>query len=391
MGLKIAQIATSGMSVRLLLLDHIRALESEGHQVTAICAPGPWVESVQRTGVKVETVPMEREMEPLRDMRSLLTLRDCFLKHRFDVVHTHTPKAGLIGPMAARLAGVPHVVHTIHGLLFHDRMGWLRQMLFWLPEKVTATCCDHLLSQSREDLKYAVRTGLCASKKIVYLGNGIDVDYFSPSASYARAQVLREVGIESGDFVVGSVGRLVREKGFMELFAAMDHLSVRYPQIKLVVIGPRELDQDDALDPVYMDDLQERGIVRFVNWSNDMRPWYASMDVFVLPSYREGIPRACMEAAALKRPVVASDIRGCREVVLDGKTGLLVPPRKVPTLMQAIERLYKDRELAERMGERARQHIVENFNVKDVCRRLCAFYAQLGATEEIRREEPAYH
>src|SRR5215469_522353 len=237
MGLKIAQVATSGISVRLLLLDHIRALEAEGHEVRAVCAPGPWVESVLRTGVKVETVPMEREVAPLRDLCSLLALRDCFREHRFDVVHTHTPKAGVIGPMAARLAGAPHIVHTINGLLFHDRMSWSRHMLFWLPEKVTATFCDHLLSQSREDMKQAVRGGLCASKKIAYPGNGIDVDYFSPMDSFGQAQALREVGIESGDFVVGSVGRLVKEKGFMELFTAMETLSVRYPQMKLVVIG----------------------------------------------------------------------------------------------------------------------------------------------------------
>jgi glycosyltransferase involved in cell wall biosynthesis len=117
------------------------------------------------------------------------------------------------------------------------------------------------------------------------------------------------------------------------------------------------------------------------------------MDIFVLPSYREGIPRACMEAAAMMRPVVASDIRGCREVVLHGDTGLLVPPRDVPGLVEAIQRLYANRTLAARMGERARQHIVQNFNNKDVCRRLCEFYAQLGGAEKIAstREEPAYH
>ena len=143
MGLRIAQVATSGMSVRLLLQDQIRALEAEGHEVVAVCAPGPWVESIRSHGVKVETVPMQREIAPLRDVRSLLALRDCFRRHKFDVVHTHTPKAGLIGPLAAQLAGVPHVVHTIHGLLFHDQMTRLKQIIFWLPEKFTATFCDH--------------------------------------------------------------------------------------------------------------------------------------------------------------------------------------------------------------------------------------------------------
>jgi glycosyltransferase involved in cell wall biosynthesis len=393
MGLRIAQVATSDVSVRLLLLDQIKALEDDGHQVTAVCAPGPWVESVRGAGVNVATVPMEREIAPIRDVRSTVALARLFREHKFDVAHTHTPKAGLIGPLAARLAGVPHVVHTIHGLLFHDRMPRVRQTVFWIPEKITATFCDRLLSQSREDIDRAVRSRLCSRKKIAYLGNGIDVAHFSPQAIYDRTETLREVGLQASDFVVGSVGRLVKEKGFMELFAAAEILTARDPRIKFVVIGPREADQNDALDVSYMDDLQRRGIVRFVDWCEEMRPWYAAMDIFVLPSYREGIPRACMEAAAMMRPVVASDIRGCREVVLDGDTGLLVPPRNIPRLVEAIERLYEDRNMAARMGERARQHIVQNFNNRDVCARLCEFYAQLGGAENTAstREEPAYH
>jgi len=393
MGLRIAQVATSDVSVRLLLLDQIKALEAAGHRVTAVCAPGPWVESVRGAGVNVQTVPMEREIAPLRDVRSTVALARLFRQHKFDVVHTHTPKAGLIGPPAARLAGVPHVVHTIHGLLFHDRMTRLRQTIFWIPEKITATFCDRLLSQSREDMERAVSSWLCSRKKIAYLGNGIDVAHFSAQGIYDRTETLREVGLQANDFVVGCVGRLVREKGFMELFASAELLTTRCPRIKFVVIGPREADQNDALDASYMDDLQRRGVVRFVNWCEDMRPWYAAMDIFVLPSYREGIPRACMEAAAMTRPVVVSDIRGCREVVLDGDTGLLVPPRNIPRLVEAIERLYEDRNMAARMGERARRHIVQNFNNKDVCARLCEFYAQLGGAENTAstREEPAYH
>jgi glycosyltransferase involved in cell wall biosynthesis len=393
MGLRIAQVATSDVSVWILLLDQIKALEADGHQVVAVCAPGPWVESVRRAGVTVHTVPMEREISPLHDVRSAAALARCFRQHKFDVVHTHTPKAGLIGPIAARLARVPKVVHTVHGLLFHDRMRRSRQAMFWVPEKITATLCDHLLSQSREDMERAVRSGLCAWRKITYLGNGVDVARFTPQVKYDRTEKLREVGLQANDFVVGSVGRLVAEKGFMDLFAAAETLTVRCPQIKFVVIGPRETDQDDAVDTGYMDDLRRRGVVRFVNWCDDMRSWYAAMDIFVLPSYREGIPRACMEAAAMMRPVVASDIRGCREVVLHGDTGLLVPPRDIPRLVEAIEMLHKEHVRAARMGERARRHIVKNFNSKDVCSRLCEFYAQLGAAENMAstREEPAYH
>src|ERR1700687_4261687 len=158
MALRIAQVATADVSIRLLLLDHIKALEADGHGVVGLCAPGPWVEHVRSAGVTVQTVPMVREMAPRHDIRSLAALVRLFRDHKFDVVHTHTPKAGLIGPLAARMAGIPHVVHTIHGLLFHDRMPRLRQAIFWIPEKITATFCDRLLSQSREDMARAVRS-----------------------------------------------------------------------------------------------------------------------------------------------------------------------------------------------------------------------------------------
>jgi glycosyltransferase involved in cell wall biosynthesis len=383
MGLKIAQVATSDVSVRLLLLDQIKALEADGHDVIAVCAAGSWIESIRSAGVRVETVPMEREVAPLRDLRSLMALRDCFRRYKFDVVHTHTPKAGLLGPLAAQMAGVSHVVHTIHGLLFHDQMSRSRQAFFWLPEKFTAKFCDELLSQSREDIERAVRSKLCAPEKIAYIGNGINVDHFAPRLDYDRATTLREVGIDESDFVVASVGRLVKEKGFMELFAAAEILRPRRPNFKFVVIGPREKDQKDALDNDYMDDLQRREIVHFINWSDDLRPWYAAMDIFVLPSYREGIPRACMEAAAMTRPVVATDIRGCREVVCNGETGVLVPPRNVTYLVAAIERLYSDRGLSARMGQLGRRHILERFRSEDVAKRLREFYKKIEDAEEV--------
>src|SRR5947209_9137161 len=177
--LKIAIFAAADMSIRFLLLDQIKALQEMGHEVVALCAPGKWVDEVRSFGVTVETVDIEREAAPLEDMQTVFALRGLFRRHKFDVVHTHTPKAGLLGPIAAKMAGIPMVVHTIHGLLFHDRVSGSRRSLFWLPEKITAIFSDYLLSQSREDIEVAVRSGLCPPGKIRYLGNGIDVSTFS--------------------------------------------------------------------------------------------------------------------------------------------------------------------------------------------------------------------
>jgi glycosyltransferase involved in cell wall biosynthesis len=379
--LKIAQVATVDLSVRFLLIDHLQKLQELGHDLTAICSPGKWVEDVRSRGIRVLTIPMQRELSPAQDLSSLLALRRCFGEERFDVVHTHTPKAGLLGPVAARLAGVPVIVHTIHGLLFHDQMPASRRALFWLPEKWTATFATHELSQSREDVEVAIRTHVSSRSKIEYLGNGIDVEHFDGATHVDRASFTNGA-IGTNDFVVGCVGRLVYDKGFRELFEAAEMLVPRFPNLKFVVVGPEESDQNDAIEPHRLADLKRRGIVHFLGWRDDTRSCYAMMDAFALPSHREGVPRACMEAAAMKLPVVASNIRGCREIVLDGESGILVPVRSASGLAEAVTRLMEDPNLRRKMGERGREHICTNFDYRQVLERLGNFYD--GIEEKLR-------
>ena len=372
--LRIAQVATADLSIAVLLMDHIHALKADGHEVVAVCAPGPWVTKIRAAGVQVETVEMAREFSPLRDLQSLFALRQLFSGQQFDVVHTHTPKAGLLGPVAAQWAGVPWVVHTMHGLLFHDRMPRWKGCAYWLPERFTAAFSDVLLSQSREDIAVALATRLCSGKKIRYLGNGVDVQRFCP-AEGARHE--RPEPLKPSDFVVGCVGRLVYEKGFSELFQAARQLTREHADIRFVIVGPREHQQKDAVPEKILEELTRSGAVTFAGWSDDMRAWYTAMDLFVLPSHREGIPRACMEASAMGVPVIATDIRGCREVVKHGETGLLLPPKDPARLAAAIEQLYRQPELRRRMGQNGRRHIVENFSQRQVLDRLCAFYREL--------------
>ncbi len=378
MPLKIAQVAAADCSIRHLLLDHILALQEQGHHVTAVCPPGPWEGEIRKFGVRLETIGMVRELSPFRDLKSLRELCRLFRRHRFDVVHTHTPKAGLLGPLAARLAGVPVVLHTIHGLLFHDRMLRWKRWMFWLPERFTALLSDHLLSQSSEDVDTAVRLRLCSPAKITHLGNGIDVERFSPHAmDSARSRLRRSFGFRDTDFVVGSVGRLVYEKGYAELFAAAERLATRYPAVKFLIVGPQEPDQSDAVSPGRIASLERKGAAFFAGYRKDMRECYSAMDVFLLPSHREGLPRACMEAAAMERAVIATDIRGCREVVRHGETGLLVPLKSVAAIVVAVEQLMADRGRAEAMGIEGRRHVLRNFSHRQVLARICDFYAAL--------------
>jgi glycosyltransferase involved in cell wall biosynthesis len=335
---------------------------------------------------------MMREMHPLEDMRSLVELYRFFRHRHFDVVHTHTVKAGLLGPLAAQLAGVPVVLHTVHGLLFHDEMPRAKRSLFWLAEKFTSSFTDCLLSQSLEDVDVAVRSRLCAPGTINYLGNGIDVQLFSPLSTIESREITRRsFGFGTASFVIGTVARLVYEKGLAELFEAAERLTSLHPEVRFLVIGPQETDQNDGVPATQIASMNRRGAVVFAGWRSDMPACYAAMDAFLLPSHREGIPRACMEASAMELPVIASDIRGCREVVLHCKTGLLVPVRDVDAIVAAVEELLANGSRATAMGRRGRRHIVENHDHRNVLARLCAFYAALDREHTVRnaqREPP---
>ncbi len=370
--LKIAQVTTADISIWILLWDQIQALRAAGHQVQAVCALGPFIERIRAGGVEVHNVRMTRRLNPVSDPVSFLSLCSLFRREKYDVVHTHTPKAGLLAPLAARLAGTPHIIHTIHGLLFHDRMPLWKRALFWVPEKVTALASHRLLSQSSEDVEVAVRTCLSARSKIRYLGNGINIEHFHPLYKHElRESARREFGLAADDFVVGAVGRLVREKGFAELLSAVESLTSELPTLKLLIVGPEEPERRDTLTIP----PQQKGSVIFTGWRDDVRSAYAAMDIFALPSHREGVPRAAMEAAAMGLPVISSDIRGCREVVQHEITGLLVPLRDSAALAAAIRLLHDDPDRRRTMGGLGRRRMEQDFNAADVLARLLGYYS----------------
>ncbi|MFT7553011.1 MAG: glycosyltransferase involved in cell wall biosynthesis [Rhodothermales bacterium] len=371
--LRIAQIATASLSIDVLLADHIVALQQEGHHVVAMCGSDRDGRGGQSDGTvpKIVIPDLVREPSPLRDLKAVWQLARAIREGGYDVVHSHTPKAGLLVPLAARLVGGVTVVHTIHGLLFHDQVKGPKWAAMYGLERFTATLCDKLLSQSSEDIEVARRTKLCNPDKLVYLGNGIDSQHF--------ASVLPALRAPKDPVVIGCVGRLVVEKGFLELFEAIVRLREVYEgQFRLLVVGPYEPSQSDGISPETLRALEADGLLEHVGWQSDMRAQYARMHMFVLPSHREGVPRACMEAAAAGLPIIASDIRGCREVVEHGVTGLLCPPKNSEKLAEALLELVSRPDACAQMGEAGRQLIQTQFDSSMVLNRLTRFYQELG-------------
>jgi len=381
-GVKVTHITTSDMSLRYLLLDQLRYLQAHGHDVSAVSGPGPWVEAVRTAGIPVKTTPLTRKIAPLQDLRALGALLWHLMRTRPDVVHTHTPKASLLGQWASAALRVRHRVHTIHGLYFpgHMRPG-RRWMYVWL-ERMQMAPAHLILSQNAEDLETVRRDRIADPAKLRFLGNGIDITRFSPAnASPERRAALRaELGIPGGDQVVGIVGRLVREKGYLELFEAAATVLNERPNTTFIAIGGQEPTKADGISP---EDPAARALgprLRLLGHREDVELLYGAMDVLVLPSHREGFPRAPMEAAATGVPVVATNIRGCRDTVIDGETGRLVPLRDSHALALALLELLGDDDRRREMGLRGRKLAEERFDQRLVFQRVADAYAALEAS-----------
>jgi glycosyltransferase involved in cell wall biosynthesis len=357
----VVHVTTTDMSLELLLGPQLARIRDAGFDVVGASAPGPFVEALQARGIRhIALRHATRSMAPMDDARALGELYTLFRDLRPDVVHTHNPKPGVYGRLAARAARVPVVVNTVHGLYALPGDPLHKRALVYGLERVAAACSDAELLQNEEDVPTLRGLGI-PEARLTVIGNGIDLARFDRARFSAadRAAARAELGARSDtDIVVGAVGRLVREKGYVELFRAAALLRTQAPEVRIAVIGPDDDAKADGLDANDRADAAEAE-VRFLGHRRDVDRLYTGMDLLVLPSHREGFPRAPMEAAAMGVPAVATDIRGCRQAVTHGVTGVLVPVRDPVALAGAIAGLAHDpvrrRAMAAAASEKARR------------------------------------
>jgi glycosyltransferase involved in cell wall biosynthesis len=371
-------LTTADISLALLLGPQLRAFKEAGWTVIGASAPGPYVTDLRSWGIEhVALRHATRAWSPRQDVQAVGELVAVFRRLRPDVVHTHNPKPGLYGRLAARVAGVPVIVNTVHGLYAtaDDRVS--RRVAVYAAERLASACSHAELVQNPEDVQTLRRIGV-PSAKVQLLGNGIDLTRFDPAAVDREATqgARREMGAADGDVVVGVVGRLVWEKGYREVFQAARLLGRHAANVKFVVVGPDDPAKSDAVDSAAICDARGLG-VRFLGMRRDVETLYSAFDVFALASYREGFPRSAMEAAAMAVPIVATDIRGCRQVVDDGVTGLLVPVRDPHRLAAALQRLAGNGELRRRMGAAGRQKALKEFDQSRIIATTLATYERL--------------
>lgn len=367
---KIAHLTTVDLSLRHLLLAQIDASLAAGDEVVGISARGPDVPFLEARGMRfVELTGSTRSMRLRSDLRAARGLWRILRSERPDVLHTHNPKPGVYGRVVGRLAGVPRVVHTTHGLYADPGDPLPRRLLVYAIEAFASRWSHVELVQNPEDLALMRRWHLASSRKLRLLGNGVDLDRFRPATAEDRTMVRAELGLADDDVVVGLVCRLVAEKGVPELIAAIGRLG---PPFRLLLVGPHDPEKADAVTPALLEEARAGGAV-VPGHRDDVERLYAAMDVFCLPSHREGFPRAAMEAAASGLPVVATDIRGGRQVVEPGRTGELVPVRDTAALVEALRPLAEAARRA-RLGAAGREKAIADFDETTVVARVLQAY-----------------
>ncbi len=380
MGWRVALTVNNAADIWVWRRPLVRALQAAGAEVAVVAPPGPPVAAVAELGCHPLTYPLDRRgLNPVMEARSLVGLYRIYRRWRPAVAHHFTIKPNLYGTLAARRAGVPVVVATVTGLgyIWADNGPKARLLRAALGPVYRAVL---RLADAVIYLNEADREVLGGRRTVVIPGEGIDLAEFSPEAvpPERRLALRRALGLGPDAPVVLMVGRMLWHKGVDEFVKAARRLRPAFPEAAFLLVGPSD-DGNPARIPVEaLRAWEAAGLIRYLGAREDVRDWMAIADVVVLPTYyREGLPRVLVEAAAMGRPLVATDVPGCRDVVADGVNGFLVPPRDGAALAEAIEAVLRDAELRARLGMAARRLAEARFSDRQVVDRILRLYAAL--------------
>lgn len=378
--IKLVRVTTVPISLKVLLRQQLRFM-SNHYDVLAIASPGDHLDEVQTVeGVRTTPVAMSRAITPLKDAKALWQLYKLFKKERPAIVHTHTPKAGLLGMLAGKMAGVPVRMHTVAGLPLMESRGLKRKVLTFV-EWLTYRCATNVYPNSIHLSSFITTQKFCRPEKLKVLGNGssngIDTDYFQPDDKLSQtAEELRNsLKISQDDFVYIFVGRLVKDKGIEELIAAFRILKKTVGSVRLLLVGPFEPERDPLSTQILAEIRSSEDIIH-VDFQQDVRPYFAISHALVFPSYREGFPNVPMQAGCFHLPSIVTNINGCNEIIQHGKNGLLVPPKDAAALKNAMELLVTNRSLYASLQENARKLISDRYEQKHFWKILLREYQE---------------
>ena len=387
---KLIRTSTIAMSLDFLLKGQLAFL-NQHFEVVAVSGEDDHLKTVQeREGVRTIPLQMQRAISPLKDLIALWQLYFLFKKEKPQIVHSITPKAGLLSMLAAKLAGVPVRIHTFTGLIFPSKTGLLQRILIFM-DRLLCACATHIYPEG-----YGVKKDLIDYKitskplKVIANGNvnGIDTVYFSKEqVALQEQQILKnELGIDENDFVFIFVGRLVGDKGINELVQAFKQLAVSSSgvenssiknQIKLLLVGPFESELD-PLQPETLKEIESNPNIITVGFQTDIRKYYAVANALIFPSYREGFPNVVLQAGAMGLPSIVTDINGSNEIIVDGENGIIVPLKNAAALYQATLKMVEEEELYLQLQSKSRNKIVSRYKQQLVWEGILKEYIELN-------------
>jgi lipopolysaccharide/colanic/teichoic acid biosynthesis glycosyltransferase len=368
----------------------LRHLEEAGFTTTLISSPGELLAEVSSSqGAMSVAVPMKREIHPRQDLASLRMLYRTMRDIRPDVVEVSTPKAGLLGSLSAMLARVPCRVYTLRGLRMETATGF-RRLVLWLAERVACACAHRVVPVSESLRLRAIELKLVSPEKVRSLGNdscGLNTERFTPRLRKSEqiAQLRKTLGLTGNETVIGFVGRFVRDKGIRELIGAFRELSASRPDLRLLLIG--DFENGDPVNPDIRQYIESTPTVLRTGFVSDTAPYYALMDVFVLPTHREGLPGVPLEAQASEVPVVTTNATGAVDSVQNGITGFIVPVKDVKALTEAIDTLLRNPTMRADMGHAGRKWMEQAFRPETIWQAHADMYREMLEAHSQRRHQ----
>jgi glycosyltransferase involved in cell wall biosynthesis len=381
---KLIRITTVPISLRVLLTGQHRFM-SKFFNVIGVSSSGNDLDEVKSVeGIDVRPVEMSRKITPIADLKSLLVLYRLLKKEKPQIVHSHTPKAGIIGMVASKLAGVPIRLHTVAGMPLMEATGAKRKVLD-IVEKFTYAAATRVYPNSKGLYDFILEQGYISPDKLKVIANGssngINTTFFSRER-LVEADLVKlksSLKIKEDDFVFIFVGRLVGDKGINELVHAFKELSSSENSsrtIKLLLVGPLESDLD-ALQNNTLIEIESNPNIISVGFQKDVRPYFTISDVLVFPSYREGFPNVVMQAGAMGLPVIVSNINGCNEIIAEGENGTIIPVKDADAIKYAMIKMIEDDNYYNNLKENARKMIAERYEQQVVWNAILKEYKEL--------------